>query len=67
MFFNGWIKFTSETYLFLAVCVCLNLNYLVWGSTGDAFNSLCTIFFALVLIAFPIFVAIFYPSKKYYA
>ena len=64
MFYDGWIRFVAETYLFLAVCVCLNCNYLIWNTFGDAFNSLWTIFFGAVLLAYPFFAAIYY-NKNY--
>ena len=34
MFFNYWLGFLNETYLFLAVCVGLNLTYFRWDTHG---------------------------------
>jgi len=66
MFFNYWVGFFNETYLFLAVCAGLNLHYFRWQSYGDAINSLLALFFGSLIIAFPFFVAIFYNLKKNY-
>ena len=67
MFYDAWIKFFSETFLFLAVCVGLNLRYnFVWSSYGDGLNSLLAIIFGLMLVAFLFFVPIFYSKEKNY-
>lgn len=67
MFYDAWIKFYNETFLFLAVCVGLNLKYnFVWTSYGDGLNSLLAVFFSLTLVAFLLFVPIFYSRKKNY-
>lgn len=34
MFFNYWLGFLNETYLFLAVCSGLNIYYFKWNSYG---------------------------------
>jgi len=34
MFFNYWLGFLNETYLFLAVCSGLNFYYFNWNSYG---------------------------------
>ena len=64
MFFNYWVGFFQETYLFLAVCVGLNLLYLKWGAYGEGFNSLLSIIFGALIIAYPLFVVVFYNLKK---
>ena len=65
MFFGYWFGFLNETYLFLAVCVALNLRYLSLGSYGEIINSSLSIFFGLLIAGLPIFAAIFYtiPSN----
>ena len=64
MFFDGWCSFFNETFLFLAVCSGLNLRYYFkWGSAGESFNTLCAIFFGLMLLAFTIFAALFFRTK----
>lgn len=64
MFYNYWVGFISETYLFLAVCVSLNLTYLNWTSYGKVFNSLMSISISAILIAFPVFVVTFYNLRN---
>ncbi len=60
MFFNDWIGFFSETYLFLGMCVTLNLDYFRFDTYGNSINSTLTVVFALILAAGPIFVGWFY-------
>jgi hypothetical protein len=67
MFFNYWVGFFNETYLFLSVCAGINLFYFKWGTYGDAINSFLALLFAGILIAFPFFVGIFYNIKKNYS
>ena len=66
MFYDGWIKFFDETYLFLAVCVALNCNYLSWSTAGNAINSLATILLGSSLVVYPFFTAIFYTREANY-
>ena len=67
MFFNYWVGFFTETYLFLAVCAGLNLHYFKWEKYGDALNCLITLFFGSIIVAFPFFVGIFYNLAKNYS
>ena len=61
------ISFLDETYLFLLVCASLNLSdYFEWIGVGDVLNSLVSIFFGIILVVFPIFVAYFYRREKNY-
>lgn len=62
MFFNDWIGFISESFLFLGMCAALNLNYLRFNSSGNAFNSLFALIFTIILAMFPVFVAVFYKD-----
>ena len=63
--YGFWISFFDETYLFLLVCASLNLrSYFEWEKGGDAVNSLIALFFGILLVIFPIFVAIFYSYGK---
>jgi hypothetical protein len=65
--YGFWISFLDETYLFLLVCVSLNLReYFYWKLVGDAFNSLLALMFGILVVIFPIFVAIFYSYKPNY-
>jgi hypothetical protein len=64
MFFNYWIGFVNETYLFLAVCAALNLYFLQFDTYGDAINSCLTWLFGSVLLLFPFFVGTFYNLPK---
>ena len=65
--YGFWISFLDETYLFLLVCVSLNLrDYFEWKQIGDALNSLFSIILGIILVVFPIFVAIFYSREKNY-
>ena len=66
MFFNYWIGFFNETFLFLAVCAGLNLYYFKWNEYGDAINSLIALIFGSIITVFPFFVAIFYTLSKNY-
>ena len=64
MFYDGWIKFFDETYLFLAVCVGLNCYCFRWTSFGERFNSFFTLLLGLFILAYPFFIAIFYNLKR---
>ena len=64
MFFDYWITFVCENYLFLAVCASLNLFYLKFESYGDIINSLFTIFSCLSVLVFTCFYPIFYNVTK---
>lgn len=64
MFYNYWIGFINETYLFLAVCALLNYQFLSFRSYGDGINSLLSVFFGVVLALFPLFVAVFYNTPR---
>ena len=65
--YGFWISFLDETYLFLLVCVSLNLkDYFEWRKLGDALNSLLSIIIGIILVAFPIFVGYFYRKEKNY-
>ncbi len=64
MFFNYWIGFVNETYLFLAVCAALNLYFLQFDTYGDTINSCLTLLFGGVLVLFPFFVGTFYNLPK---
>ena len=66
MFYNYWIGFINETYLFLAVCAGLNFYYFSWNTYGDAINSLIALFVGLIIVTFPFFVAVFYNMKRSY-
>ena len=66
MFFNYWVGFINETYLFLAVCAGLNVHYLRFGHYGDAINSSIALIFGSLIILFPIFVGIFYNISRNY-
>ena len=60
MFYNYWIGFFNETFLFLSVCAGLNLLYLKFGTFGEGFNSFLSLSFVGILVAYPFFVGIFY-------
>jgi hypothetical protein len=64
MFFNYWIGFFNETFLFLAVCAGLNFWYFKFSNAGEGFNSLLALLFALILASYPFFVGIFYTRKN---
>jgi hypothetical protein len=65
--FGFLISFLDETYLFLLVCAFLNLrDYFIWIGVGNVLNILLSIFFGIILVVFPIFVAIFYTREKNY-
>jgi hypothetical protein len=66
MYFDYWVSFFNDTYLFLAVCVLINLNYFKWPSYGDAVNCLLALSFGSVIVLFPFFVLIFYNLGKNY-
>ena len=66
MFFNYWVGFLNETYLFLAVCASLNLFYLRWSAYGDALNSSIALFFGILILAFPLFIAVHYNLPNNY-
>jgi hypothetical protein len=64
MFYNNWIQFFYETYLFLGVCAALNFYYLKFDTYGNAINSLVALFFGLILVIFPFFVIVHYNLPK---
>lgn len=66
MFFNGWIGLINETYLFLCVCTCINFYYFNFDTYGNVINSILTLVFAFLLIAFPFYVACFYSLNSVY-
>jgi hypothetical protein len=66
MFYNYWIGFVNESYLFLAVCAGLNLFNFSWNTYGDAINSFLALFSGSILIVFPVFVGGFYTLKSNY-
>lgn len=60
MFFDFWLKFMQENYLFLGVCVALNLNYLYFNSIGNQTNSILSLIIAVSLLLFPLLLYTFY-------
>ncbi len=66
MFFNNWIGFFNETYLFLGVCAALNTFYFHFNTAGNTFNSIVSLMFGSTIIIFPFFVAIFYNDSVFY-
>lgn len=64
MFYNSWIAFFNENYMFLCVCAAMNLNYLLWNTVGNAINSFLTVVVGVLLLAFPTFMPLFYLRKK---
>jgi hypothetical protein len=66
MFFNYWIGFVKETYIFLGVCCTLNFYYFRFDTAGNTFNSLTALFWAAVLLLFPLFVSVLYSKKANY-
>ena len=66
MFWNNWIQFYYETYLFLGVCVALNLYYFRFDSYGNTINSLSAAILGTMIIIFPFFVIVFYNLPKNY-
>ena len=66
MFYDSWLTFLSESFLFLAVCVGLNMYYFKVQDFGDAFNTVCAVLFGFALLFFFVFVPIFYSLKQVY-
>lgn len=66
MFYNYWIGFINESYLFLTVCAGLNLFNFRWNTYGDAINSFIALFSGSIVIVFPVFVGVFYTLKSNY-
>ncbi len=67
MFFDYWLGLLNETYLYLAVCVGLNLRYQSWATYGEGINTFLAILFGAVIVALPFFVAIFYSIPNNYS
>ncbi len=63
MFFNDWIMFFSQTYLFLGMCASINFTYYYFDTLGNGFNSILSTLFGLIIAVGPIFVGVFY--KRY--
>ena len=66
MFYDYWISFFNETFLFLSVCTALNFGYFRWKQYGDAINSFLSIFFAVFLVLYILHVSFFYILKYNY-
>lgn len=66
MFFNNWIGFFNETYLFLGICVAINTFYFRFDSFGNVTNSLFTLLFGITILMLPFFTFIFYNSGSVY-
>ena len=66
MFFNYWVGFFNETFLFLAVCAALNFHNFKWSTYGEAINSSIALLFGSIILVFPLFVAIFYNVSRNY-
>ena len=64
MFFDFWLKFLQEAYLFLGICVSLNFNYFYFNKIGNSFNSTLSTILAVVLILFPFGMLAFYSLSK---
>ena len=64
MFYNSWIAFVKENYLFLAVCASLNVYYFRWDTPGNVVNSLITVLTGAVLLSYLVFVPCFYLRRK---
>jgi hypothetical protein len=63
MFFNSWIAFLKENYLFLAVCAALNVYYFRWDTPGNLVNTIMTVFTGAVLPSYIVFLPCFYLRK----
>jgi len=66
MFYNSWVAFFSETYLFLAVCAGLNIHHLSWNNYGEYVNSIISIIISTMLICIPFFTFLFYTKSSNY-
>ena len=64
MFYNNWIQFFYETYLFLGVCAGLNFYYFKFDGYGNSINSLIALFIGVIIVIFPFYVIIFYNLPK---
>lgn len=64
MFYNSWISFVSENYLFLSVCAALNVYYFRWDTLGNVLNSLLTVIVGTVLGLYLLFLPCFYLRSK---
>jgi hypothetical protein len=60
MFYNSWISFVSENYLFFSVCAALNVYYFRWDTPGNFLNSLLTVIVGTVLGLYLLFLPCFY-------
>jgi hypothetical protein len=64
MFFNSWITFVKDNYLFLAVCAALNVYYFRWDTPGNVANTVITVLTGAVLPSYLVFLHCFYLRKK---
>jgi hypothetical protein len=64
MFFNSWIAFIKENYLFLAVCAALNVYYFRWDTPGNVVNSLLTVLTGAALLSYLVFLPCFYLRRN---
>jgi hypothetical protein len=66
MYFDYWLGFLNETYLFLAVCVGINFSYQSWTSYGEGLNTALAYLFGFLLAALPVFTAVYYVIPSNY-
>jgi hypothetical protein len=67
MFFNSWIGFYNETYLFLGMCVAINAYcYPLVTTVGNFINTCLTASIGTTLIILPFFTIIFYNLPSIY-
>jgi len=62
LFWNGLIRFFIEAYLELSLAVIVNLVHLKWDTESGAelYSSITTVFYSLIVVGLPIFLAFFY-------
>ncbi len=65
MFFNYWIGFINETYIFLGVCASLNaIYYNRFDTTGNVLFTVLSILICAVILLFPVYIKIFFSLKR---
>ena len=64
MFFDYWLLFIFENYIFLTICSLLNFYYFEWKNYGDAINSFFSVSTGFFVFVFPIFVVIFFSKRN---
>lgn len=58
LFYNSFVSMMTESYAVMAVCVMINLEYIVWDSWGKSVQSAICLLALSLLVLFPVVLSI---------